>query len=191
MSHARYLCLMSFDRDQVLRDAASLLSRRATASMDEIAKAAGISRATLHRHFPGRDALVRALGMLGIAQMDERLDAARIEEGDPVAAVRRLIDEAIPVSGFLAFLYGENQLYDLPEVNEGWERVDERVSALFRRGQEQGLFRYDLTPTWLGEALYALIAASAWCVQDGRMARNDSARMVSELLLGGMLRSAS
>ncbi|MCZ4118343.1 TetR/AcrR family transcriptional regulator [Streptomyces sp. H39-S7] len=182
---------MSFDRDQVLRDAAALLSRRATASMDEIAKAAGISRATLHRHFPGRDALVRALGLLGIAQMDERLDAARIEEGDPVAAVRRLIDEAIPVSGFLAFLYGENQLYDLPEVTEGWARVDERVSALFRRGQEQGLFRYDLTPTWLGEALYALIAASAWCVQDGRMARNDSARMVSELLLGGMLRSAS
>ncbi|MDF9812181.1 TetR/AcrR family transcriptional regulator [Streptomyces sp. SPB162] len=182
---------MSFDRDQVLRDAAALLSRRATASMDEIAKAAGISRATLHRHFPGRDALVRALGLLGNAQMDERLDAARIEEGDPVAAVRRLIDEAIPVSGFLAFLYGENQLYDVPEVTEGWARVDERVSALFRRGQEQGLFRYDLTPTWLGEALYALIAASAWCVQDGRMARNDSARMVSELLLGGMLRSAS
>ncbi|MCZ4097565.1 TetR/AcrR family transcriptional regulator [Streptomyces sp. SID13666] len=182
---------MSFDREQVLRDAAALLSRRATASMDEIAKAAGISRATLHRHFPGRDALVRALGLLGIAQMDERLDAARIEEGDPVEAVRRLIDEAMPVSGFLAFLYGENQLYDLPEVNEGWARVDERVSALFRRGQEQGLFRYDLTPTWLGEALYALIAASAWCVQDGRMARNDSARMVSELMLGGMLRSAS
>ncbi|MEU3465080.1 TetR/AcrR family transcriptional regulator [Streptomyces sp. NPDC006733] len=182
---------MSFDRDQVLRDAAALLSRRATASMDEIAKAAGISRATLHRHFPGRDALVRALGLLGIAQMDERLDAARIEEGDPVEAVRRLIDEAIPVAGFLAFLYGENQLYDLPEVNEGWEQVGERVSALFRRGQEQGLFRYDLTPDWLGEALYALIAASAWCVQDGRMARNDSARMVRELLLGGMLRSAS
>ncbi|MFI9101480.1 TetR/AcrR family transcriptional regulator [Streptomyces fildesensis] len=182
---------MSFDREQVLRDAAALLSRRATASMDEIAKAAGISRATLHRHFPGRDALVRALGLLGIAQMDERLDAARIEEGDPVEAVRRLIDEAMPVSGFLAFLYGENQLYDMPEVNEGWARVDERVSALFRRGQEQGLFRYDLAPTWLGEALYALIAASAWCVQDGRMARNDSARMVSELMLGGMLRSAS
>lgn len=191
MSHAGYICLMSFDREQALRDAAALLSRRATASMDEIAKAAGISRATLHRHFPGRDALVRALGLLGIAQMDERLDAARIEEGDPVEAVRRLIDEAMPVSGFLAFLYGENQLYDLPEVNEGWARVDERVSALFRRGQEQGLFRYDLTPTWLGEALYALIAASAWCVQDGRMARNDSARMVSELLLGGMLRSAA
>ncbi|MYX38210.1 MULTISPECIES: TetR/AcrR family transcriptional regulator [unclassified Streptomyces] len=180
---------MSLDREQVLRDAADLLSRRATASMEEIAKAAGVSRATLHRHFPGRDALVRALGVLGIEQTEERLDAARIEEGDPVEAVRRLIDEAVPVSGFLAFLYGENQIYDFAEINDGWARIDTRVAALFRRGQEAGAFRYDLTPAWLVEALYALIAASAWSVQDGRMARLDSARMVTDLLLGGMLRA--
>ncbi|MFE2431856.1 TetR/AcrR family transcriptional regulator [Streptomyces sp. NPDC059373] len=182
---------MSFDREQVLRDAAALLSRRATASMDEIARAAGISRATLHRHFPGRDSLVRALGALGIQQVEERLDAARIEDGDPVDAVRRLIAEAIPVSGFLGFLYGENQLYDLPETEAGWARIDARVSALFRRGQEQGLFRYDLTPAWLGEALYALIAASGWSVQEGRLAPRDSEHMVAELLLGGMLRRTS
>ncbi|WP_431945814.1 TetR/AcrR family transcriptional regulator [Actinacidiphila sp. bgisy167] len=179
---------MRFDREQILRDAADLLSRRATASMDEIAKAAGVSRATLHRYYPGRDTLVRALGLLGIEQTEQCLDAARIEEGDPVEAVRRLIAEAVPVSGFLAFLYGENQLYDIAEINDGWARVDARVAALFRRGQEAGAFRYDLTPAWLVEALYALIAASAWSVQDGRMARLDPARMVTELLLGGMLR---
>lgn len=179
---------MSLDHEQVLRDAAALLSRRATASMDDIARAAGISRATLHRHFPGRDALVRALGALGIQQVEEALDAARTEEGDPVDAVRRLIDEAIPVSGFLGFLYGENQLYDLPETQAGWARIDDRVSRLIRRGQEQGAFRYDLTPAWLGEALYALIAASGWSVQEGRLAARDSGRMVAELLLGGMLR---
>lgn len=182
---------MSFNREQVLQDAAALLARRATASMDEIAKAAGVSRATLHRHFPGRDVLVRALGALGIEQVEERLNAARIEEGDPVAAVRRLIDEAMPVAAFLGFLYGENQLYDLPETEAGWTRIGARVDELFSRGQEQGLFRYDLSPAWLGEALYALVAASGWCVQDGRMAARDAGRMVSELLLGGMLRSTS
>ncbi|GAA1907464.1 TetR/AcrR family transcriptional regulator [Streptantibioticus ferralitis] len=191
MSHVGYPGLMTFDREQVLRDAAALLTRKATASMDEIAKAAGVSRATLHRHFPGRDALVRALGALGIEQLAERLDAARIEEGDPVEAVRRLIEEAMPVSGFLAFLYGENQLYAVEELDEGWARIDKRVSALFRRGQEQGLFRYDLSPAWLCEALYALIAASGWSVQDGKVASRDSARMVGELMLGGMLRGRS
>jgi TetR/AcrR family transcriptional repressor of mexCD-oprJ operon len=181
---------MSVDREHVLREAAALLTRKATASMDEIARAAGISRATLHRHFAGRDALVQALAVIGIQQVEERLAAARIDEGDPVEAVRRLVAEAIPVSGFLAFLYGENQLYKSGAMDEGWERIDERVGALFRRGQEQGLFRIDLTPAWLTEALYALIAASAWTVQEGRVAANDAGYMVAELLLGGMIRSA-
>ncbi|WP_432585031.1 helix-turn-helix domain-containing protein [Streptomyces sp. HD1123-B1] len=180
---------MSVDREHVLRAAAELLARKATASMDEIAKSAGISRATLHRHFAGRDALVQALGVLGIQLVEERLAAARIDEGDPVDAVRRLVTEALPVSGFLAFLYGENQLYESDAMDEGWERIDEHVGALFRRGQEQGLFRLDLTPAWLTEALYALIAASAWSAQEGRIASKDAGHMVSELLLGGMIRS--
>ena len=37
----------------------------------------------------------------------------------------------------------------------------------------------------------APVAASGWCVQDGTVARNDAARMVCELLLGGMLRRPS
>ncbi|MEU6081265.1 helix-turn-helix domain-containing protein [Streptomyces sp. NPDC047108] len=181
---------MSVDREHVLRAAAALLSRKATASMDEIAKAAGISRATLHRHFAGRPALVEALGLLGIELVEERLAAARIDEGDPVEAVRRTVAEAMPVAGFLAFLYGENQLYEAGgAMEEGWERIDERVAALFRRGQEKGLFRFDLTPAWLNEALFALIAASAWSVQEGRLAANDAGYMVTELVLGGVMRS--
>ncbi|MEV4443410.1 helix-turn-helix domain-containing protein, partial [Streptomyces sp. NPDC049577] len=85
---------MSVDRDHVLRTAASLLTRKPTASMDEIAKASGIGRATLHRHFAGRDALVRALEELGIERFARALDAARVDEGDAAEAVRRLIAEA-------------------------------------------------------------------------------------------------
>ncbi len=59
MSHLVYACLMAVDREHVLRSAADLLTRKSTATMDEVAKAAGISRATLHRQFAGRDALVR------------------------------------------------------------------------------------------------------------------------------------
>ncbi|WP_222108228.1 TetR/AcrR family transcriptional regulator [Streptomyces sp. SAJ15] len=180
---------MSVDRAQVLREAAALLTRKATASMDEIAKAAGISRATLHRHFAGRDALMRALEQLGIEQLEAALDEARVEEGDADEALRRLIAATRPVSGFVAFLYTENQLFEGEEINEGWERIDTRVAALFRRGQQEGHFRIDMTPGWLTEALYGLIAAAAWSVQDGRVAAKDMNYMVVELLLGGVRRS--
>lgn len=188
MSHVGYTCLMALDRDHVLRSAAALLTRKATATMDEVAKAAGISRATLHRHFAGRDALVRALEALGIAECEAALETARLDEGPASEAVRRLVRAIEPAAGLLAFLYTENQLFEGEEQNEGWARVDARVAALFRRGQAGGEFRIDLTPAWLTEALYGLMASGAWAVAEGRVAPKDFTHMITELLLGGALR---
>ncbi|MEU9659563.1 TetR/AcrR family transcriptional regulator [Streptomyces chartreusis] len=179
---------MAVDRDHVLRTAAALLTRKATATMDEVAKAAGISRATLHRHFAGRDALVRALESLGIAECEAALDAARLDEGPARDAVHRLVREIEPSTGLLAFLYTENQLFEGEEQNAGWARIDERIAALFRRGQQSGEFRIDLSAVWLTEALYGLLGSGAWAVAEGRVARNDFTHMIVELLLGGALR---
>lgn len=187
MSHLGYGCLMAVDREHVLRSAAALLTRKSTATMDEVAKAAGISRATLHRQFAGRDALVRALEALGIAECEAALDAARLAEGPAREAVRRLVREVEPAAGLLAFLYSENQLFE-GEQNEGWSRIDDRIAALFRRGQAAGEFRIDLTPAWLTEALYGLLASGAWAVSEGRVAPKDFHFMIVELLLGGALR---
>lgn len=188
MSHMVYGCLMAVDRDHVLRCAAALLTRRSTATMDEVAKSAGISRATLHRHFAGRDALVRALESLGIEECEKALDAARLDEGPASEAVRRLVREAEPAAGLLAFLYTENQLFEGEEQNDGWARIDARISALFRRGQQNGEFRIDLTPVWLTEALFGLLASAVWLLQSGKGAPKDFHHMTVELLLGGALR---
>jgi AcrR family transcriptional regulator len=179
---------MGFDRDHVLRAAADLLARRATATLEEVARAAGISRATLNRHFPGRDALVRALEDFGIAECEAALDAARVEEGTAEEAVRRLVRAVAPSAGLLSFLYSENQLFEGEEQNAGWARIDDRLTGLFRRGQESGVFRIDLSAVWLTEALYGLLAASSWAVTEGRVARKDSTHMLVELLLGGAMR---
>lgn len=189
MSHMVYCCLMTLDREQVLRSAAALLTRKSTATMDEVARAAGIGRATLHRHFAGRDALVKALESLGIQEFEAALDAAALDEGSCEEALRRLVAAVEPSAGLLSFLVTENQLFEGDEVNEGWNRLDARVSALFRRGQERGEFRIDLTPAWLTEAFYGLVSAGAWTVQVGRVAGQDFQYMIVELLLGGARRS--
>lgn len=179
---------MSVDREQVLRSAAALLTRKSTATMDEVARAAGISRATLHRHFAGRDALVRALEELGLQECEAALDRARLDEGGAGAALRRLVKETEPAAGLLAFLYTENQLFEGDGQNQGWNRIDDRLAALFRRGQEDGEFRIDLTPVWLTEAFYGLVGSGAWAVQEGRVAANDFSYMIAELLIGGAQR---
>ncbi|MFI7009633.1 TetR/AcrR family transcriptional regulator [Streptomyces sp. NPDC050145] len=180
---------MAVDRSQTLHAAAALLTRKSTATMDEVAKAAGISRATLHRHFAGRDALVRALEDLGLRECEAALDRAGLDTGPAGDALRRLVAELEPAAPLLAFLNTENQLFEGEEQHAGWARVDARMVALFRRGQESGEFRIDLTPAWLCEALYGLIGSCAWAVQDGRVAAKDFSYMIAELLLGGARRS--
>ncbi|WP_030754374.1 TetR/AcrR family transcriptional regulator [Streptomyces sp. NRRL F-5135] len=179
---------MAVNREQVLRSAAALLTRQPTATMDEVAKAAGIGRATLHRHFAGREVLIEALEELGIQELEAAIDGARLDEGAADEALRRLVERIEPAAGLIAFLVTENQLFE-GDVHEGWARTDARFAALFRRGQEQGEFRIDLSPAWLTEALYGLIGAAAWSVQDGRVAAKDFSYMVVELLLGGARRS--
>src|SRR5689334_15350430 len=121
MSQMGYRCLMAVDREHVLRSAAGLLMRKSGATMDEVARAAGISRATLNRQFAGRDALVRALEDLGIAECEAAVTAAAIDDGPVADAVRRLVREIEPAAGLLAFLYSENQLFEGDERNDGWE----------------------------------------------------------------------
>jgi AcrR family transcriptional regulator len=180
---------MAVDREQVLRAAARLLMRKSSATMDEVARAAGISRATLNRQFAGRDALVRALEELGIAECERAADAARVDDGPAADAVRRLVRELEPAAGLLAFLYTENQLFEGDEQNDGWARLDARMVALFRRGQEAGEFRIDLSPVWLTEALYGLLVSAAWAITEGRVAPKDFTSNITELLLGGAVRS--
>ncbi|MGA4843073.1 TetR/AcrR family transcriptional regulator [Streptomyces sp. G45] len=176
---------MSVNRDQVLRSAAAQLTRKGSSTLDEIARACGISRATLHRHFAGRDALIRALEDLGIRECEAALDAARLDEGSAKDALRRLIGEIEPAAGLLAFLVTENQLFEGDDQHEGWARLDDRIAELFRRGQLSGEFRIDLSAVWLAEALYGLVGSGAWAVLDGRVAPKDFTHMVAELLIGG------
>ncbi|MBP2356434.1 AcrR family transcriptional regulator [Kribbella aluminosa] len=179
---------MAVDREQVLRAAATLLMRKSTATMDEVARAAGISRATLNRQFAGRDALIRALEDLGIAECEAAAARAAVDDGPVADAVRRLVRELEPAAGLLAFLYSENQLFEGDEQNEGWARIDAGLVALFRRGQETGEFRIDLSPVWLTEALYGLLVSAAWAICEGRVAPKDFTTNIAELLLGGAIR---
>ncbi|MFF0414730.1 TetR/AcrR family transcriptional regulator [Kitasatospora sp. NPDC004745] len=179
---------MATDRDTVLEAAVGVLSRRPTAHLDEIARAAGISRATLHRLFPGREALIREIGLLGLRRFAAALDTAAVEDGDSAAALRRLVDAAVPDASLCAFLAGENQLYDDDSINDLWEVQIARLHALFLRGQQQGVFRIELSAAWLSEAFFDLVAGIGWSIQDGRLAPRDAAFSLAELFLGGALR---
>src|SRR6516164_4700119 len=164
---------MTFDREQVLRAAAHFLSRRPNATQDEIAAAVGVSRATMHRYFAGRAALLEALDQLAIAQLREALKAARLHDGSAAEALRRLAAACEPVSGYLLLLYTQRAEFDA------------EIRQLFERGQREGEFRPELSAFWLTEAFFNLCSGAAWVIQVGAAGRREFTAMVTDLLLHG------
>lgn len=186
LSHLSYSCRMSSTRDQLLRAAADFLGRRPNATQDEIATAVGVSRATLHRHFAGRLALMAALEELAIAEMSVVLKAVRLHEGSATDALRRLVTACEPVSPYLALLYTQSQELELADTLEVWHEIDTAITELFQRGQRDGEFRSELTAAWLTEVLYSVVGGTAWSIRAGRAAARDFDRLIIDLLLNGV-----
>jgi AcrR family transcriptional regulator len=181
--------VMTMDRDKVLRAAADFLGRRPNATQDEIATAVGVSRATLHRYFAGRAALLEALDTYALTHLRAALESSRWREGSATDALRRLVAACEPVSGYLTLLYAQSQDFDANQPKAAWAEIDAEVRELFLRGQREGEFRPDLNAFWLTEAFFNLMAGAAWVVQVGGAGRREFAGMVSDLLLNGVSRS--
>ncbi|NBD08373.1 MULTISPECIES: TetR/AcrR family transcriptional regulator [Corallococcus] len=80
------------NRERIVAAAAELVGRDgAQASLEEIARRAGIGSATLHRHFPSRQALLEAVFRDGVAQLCARAAAQTGE--DPAAELVTWLEE--------------------------------------------------------------------------------------------------
>jgi TetR/AcrR family transcriptional regulator, mexCD-oprJ operon repressor len=178
------------DRERVLRAAAEFLGRQPNATQDEIAAAVGISRATLHRYFAGRTALLEALDQLALAQMHEALKTARLQDDSAAEALRRLAAACEPVSGYLLLLYAQNQCVDsFNKPDDPWVEIETEIRELFERGQRAGEFRPELSAVWLTEAFLNLCSGAAWIIKIGEAGRREFPDMVANLLMRGASRS--
>lgn len=84
---------MSARRERVLEAAETVLAQvGVTATMDEIAEAAGIGRRTLFRYFPSREELIAAAIERGYARLDEEVfDEAHLDARDADELIRRVL----------------------------------------------------------------------------------------------------
>lgn len=181
---------MSVEREQLLRAIATVLTDQPRLPMEQLAQAIGISRATLHRMFPNREAIVEAVLALALESSRQAIDSAAIDEGPADEALRRLVATFMPNAVLYLFLQSAHQ--ERCGQADTWlaefEPNRQRVLALFRRGQEEGCLRVDLTAQWMHDATSALLFEAAHSVREGRLAAADAVESVLTVLLDGARR---
>ncbi|MCB7136220.1 TetR/AcrR family transcriptional regulator [Cellulosimicrobium marinum] len=163
-------------RRAILEAATTLLSTDRAASLADVAQAAHVGRTTLHRYFPERADLVEAIASEAVVRTRAAITAARLDEGDPAAAVRRLAFEYYELGPWYMVLF--NELSDgEPEFWAEAEQAEEPVRDLLRRGQADGVLDDQVTVTWLLRTLWWMLF-NAWSMADeGEVSRAEGLRM--------------
>jgi AcrR family transcriptional regulator len=168
-----------------LRVGAAVLARSPSASLDEIARAAELGRATLHRHFASRTDLLREIGLVALATIETAVSEARLAEDVPEVALRRLIEVLTPLGVHARFLLYAAELYDDPELGRADERINSMILPVLMRLRQAGVLRADMPDAWQFASLQALLYAAWDAMHFGAVARNDAPRLVLSSFLHG------
>ena len=131
------------NRADILAAATDLIARDPHASVDAIARSAGLSRRALYGHFDDRDALVRAVIAVGAQRFNDI--ALTIDDADPRVALARLASllwrEASHVQVAASIALDEAHVHDTADA---LAPVRRRVAEIVRAGQDDGSLRTDV-----------------------------------------------
>ncbi|MFN9216054.1 MAG: TetR/AcrR family transcriptional regulator [Gemmatimonadota bacterium] len=172
-------------RDRIVEAAATVWAADPSATLDVVAQRAGVGRATLHRHFPSRAALIRTAALEGIAALAAALDAAALGQRRPAEALDALINILVPFGDRLHFLLVTGELIDDPDLAAAEAAVNGSIRQLLDSAAAAGVLRNDLPAAWRFRALEALLYAAWTAVAVGEIARLDAPELVRDTLRRG------
>lgn len=176
-------------REALIEAGFAVLSRNAGASLAEIADAAGVGRATLHRYFPTRDELLRSLALTAITEMDAAAEDAAQDAESYSDALRASLEALIPLSTRHGFLANE-PIGDDPELAREYARQKEEVRELVEAAKSEGSFDATVPTTWIVHAYEYLLYAAWESVNEGEATANQAANLAWRTLTAGLGGSA-
>jgi AcrR family transcriptional regulator len=155
------------NRQRILEAAAEVFTTRGLqATLDDVARQAGVGVGTVYRRFPDKEALVEALFEERIDSM-VRLAEEALAEPDSWAGIVRLLEQAS------AIMAGDRGLrettmyatYGHDRVHRARRRMQPVVTAVVERAQREGTLRDDIRPTDFPFIQLMLTAAAEYAAQ--------------------------
>src|SRR3954447_11315585 len=161
----------------IVNAALGALAEDPDVSMAEIARRAGVVRATIYMHFPTRESLLDAVMEHATAQVAEATRQAEPDRGEPEEALERvLLATWRQLSQFHNVLQININRLSAKELRRRHLPVTTQIVPLLERGQEDGIFRSDVSALWLIAVVRAIVHVASTELQAGRLSDTDVER---------------
>ncbi len=158
----------------ILAAALDALASHPDASMAEIARRAGVVRATIYVHFPTRESLLDAVMEHAVAEVAQATSEAEPTRGEPEEALERVLLATWQKLGqFHALLAINTSRLSAKELHRRHLPVTTQFAPLIERGQKKGVFRSDLPVSWHLAVLRAIVHTASAEVRSGRISEAE------------------
>ncbi|HEX4817621.1 MAG TPA: TetR family transcriptional regulator [Nonomuraea sp.] len=168
----------------IIEAATRLLSADPSASVADIAKAAGVGRVTLYGHFPSREALVDAVMDHTVGVADSVLEDPALDTAPAPEAMAALLRSSWEILDRHRRLFvAADRVMATERIREHHDGPLRRVERLIARGRRDGDFRTDLPLAWLVTTFFSIIHSAAQEREAGRLGPDE----VEQVLIITML----
>ncbi len=134
-----------------------LFSRNPGASLSDFAQEAGIGRATLHRYFASREALMDALCHAALSEIDAAIDSATHDAKSYTEALYQSIGAILPLAHRHLFL--SYVTVDDPARAAQFEKSNAQMREVIDLAKAEGTFDAHVPTAWIATSYDALVHA--------------------------------
>lgn len=173
---------------QAILDAALVaLAGDPDTSMAEIARRAGVVRATIYAHFPSREALLDAVMDNAVAQVADATASAEPTRGEPAEALERVLRATWKkLSLFHALLAINTARLSSDELHRRHQPVMMHFAPLIERGQKANVFRPDVPVAWHLAVMRAVVHTASAELRSGRLTEANVERTMLTTVLAAL-----
>lgn len=171
--------------DAIVESAFDVLGRDPSASLSDVAAAAGVGRATLHRHFAGRADLILALAKTADRELDDAVKIAVASAASWTDALRLSMVAIIPLANRNWFL-AQEALDRHPEIAAAYAAQRADLIEAIDEARKEGAFAPDAPTAWIAAAYDSLIYAGWEAVRAGDLTPTQAAALGWRTLTQGL-----
>ncbi|BBX28886.1 TetR/AcrR family transcriptional regulator [Mycolicibacterium alvei] len=143
-------------RRAILDAAMTVLADNPSAALSDIAAAADVGRSTVHRYYPERSDLLRALALHVHELSNAAIDRADPTHGPADAALRRVVESQLDLGPIVLFVYSEPTILADRELATHLDTGDEAIVEVLTRASVE---RPEYPPGWARRVFWALLDA--------------------------------